>query len=232
MTWKRYQVHPSAESADSSSAVRSKTKVLSAHVNREIAIQLIHLFDGWSKAVRYQPDAAHSAQKTRDQISSGATGIKLGFSVPPEHWIILEGTPENDYKDGLIAIYKRKKNWIATWCLENAIDEITVAKLRLEYPQIKPSLSLVALLVFKVGLDRLRRELLPALPDPKTVKDKWSLKRRAELSARLCNRANRLKGKDVALQKKSLLEMAKLVETATSEVLDQLSGTIQCQLDA
>lgn len=232
-SWKRYQVHPSVESADSS-AVSAKTKVLSAHVKREIAVKLVKLFDDWCKAVRYRPDSSHSAQKTRDQIASGNPGIKLGFSVPPEEMQVLEGTSENDFKDGLIALYNRKKNWIATWCLENAVDSVTVAGLRLAYPQIKPSLSLVALLAFTLGLQRFREQIIPALPDPKAVKPKqaarWTAKRREYVSRSLRDCAGDKQKKNTAGQMRVLLELASLVQSASSEVLETLKDTIDAKL--
>lgn len=225
--WKRYQVQTPVESTHTSAA-RPKTKVLSAHVQRDIAIQLLRLFDAWSKSLRYQPTDSHSAQKTRDQIASGNKGIKLGFSVPPEQMAILEGTPENDYRDGLITLHNRKKNWIATWCIENGIDELTVAKLRAEYARIRPSLSLVTLLAFTIGLDRFCQNVPPAPPDPKTVKSKpavnrWSAKQRASLAKKFRQQADALSENQKDLSRRqSLIEMAKLVETAPAEVLDQL----------
>lgn len=136
-TLRRYQ--PAGIFADSA---RERTQVLSAHVPRNVAITLVNLFDAWAKALKYKPVGANTANKTREQIASRSTGVKLGFSVTQQILTDLENQAQ---------LQDRKKNFLATRAITEGADGLTTEELLNQYAAVRPSLSLVTLLAFSRG---------------------------------------------------------------------------------
>lgn len=138
----RYKPASVLQPTEAGEPKRERTQVLSAHVPRSVAIKLIGLFDDWAKAVKYKPAGGNAANKTRDQIKSQATGVKLGFSVTP-------ATIQNI--EDRAAAEDRKKNFLAVRAISTGAEKLTREDLLTEYEGVRPSLSLVTLLAFSRG---------------------------------------------------------------------------------